>query len=203
MIMKTLIAIDPGVSGGIAVLTLEGTLPLSARAYKMPETCKDLFELLREWAFGISFNSINANLGMMSARVYVEEVSGFIGKRQPGSRMFNFGRGYGQIEGILTAMSVPYVMVRPQAWQRALNIPKTSREKVPGTVDDLERLSIESGNTQAEREHKHVMRELAQRLYPTLKVTLGNCDALLLLEYARQKEGMMAPEKPEPEKALL
>jgi len=201
--MKTLIAIDPGVTGGIAVLSTGTVLRADAEAYKMPETCKDLHELLLNACYGGAMSGEPFVVSRMNTRVYVEEVSGFIGKRQPGSRMFNFGRGYGQIEGILTAMRVPYVMVRPQAWQRALNIPKTSREKVPGTVDDLERLSIESGNTQAEREHKHVMRELAQRLYPTLKVTLGNCDALLLLEYARQKEGMLAPEKPELEKALL
>ncbi len=37
--------------------------------------------------------------------------------------MFNFGRGYGQIEGVLAALEIPVTLVTPQVWKRSLSVP--------------------------------------------------------------------------------
>lgn len=116
-------------------------------------------------------------------RVVVEKVGGFVGggppcplchqpkNRSPGSAMFNFGMGYGSILGMLTAMDVPFEEVTPQRWQGAFGVEPMGK-----------------GGDQAE--HKRRLKELAQSLFPSLKVTLATADALLLAEFARrQAEG--------------
>lgn len=104
--MRTLLAIDPGASGGIAI-SLEGSAPSFTH---MPETVHDLAELLEPAKHG-------------NAHVYLEQVGGYVGGAgAPGSAMFNFGQNYGQIIGILAAYQIPFTLVRPQKWQGALSL---------------------------------------------------------------------------------
>jgi len=185
-----LVSIDPGCSGGVAVWTVPGVV----RAFKMPETCKDLDNLI---------NDVMGN-GCNGKRCYVEEVSGFAGSGQPGSAMFQFGRGFGNIEGILTARGIPFELVKPQAWQKALGLGKSDRVQIPATASAEERRLLSNSNSRAKRDWKGKLRERAQRLYPQLKVTLYNADALLLLEYARLRENASsAVPAPCPESSLL
>jgi len=104
--MKTIVAIDPGASGGIAI-SLEGSTPAFTH---MPETVHDLAELLEPAKHG-------------NAHAYLEQVGGYVGGAgAPGSAMFNFGQNYGQIIGILAAYQIPFTLVRPQKWQGALSL---------------------------------------------------------------------------------
>lgn len=108
--MKTILAIDPGASGGIAI-SLEGSPPSFTN---MPETVHDLVDLLE----GVAIEASNG-----SAHAYLEQVGGYIGGMgAPGSAMFNFGQNYGQIIGILAAYKIPFTLVRPQKWQGALSL---------------------------------------------------------------------------------
>lgn len=43
--------------------------------------------------------------------------------------MFSFGENYGSIQGMLLALEIPCILVSPQTWQKALNIPKKSDKK--------------------------------------------------------------------------
>lgn len=105
--MNTLIAIDPGASGGIA-LSLEGSAPSFTH---MPDTLHDLVELLE------------AAKDDYGVHAYVELVGGYIGgSGAPGSAMFNFGQNFGQILGVLAALKIPFTLVRPQKWQGALSL---------------------------------------------------------------------------------
>jgi hypothetical protein len=104
--MKTIVAIDPGASGGIA-FSSEGSAPAFTH---MPETVHDLAELLESAKYGDS-------------HAYLELVGGYVGGAgAPGSAMFNFGQNYGQIIGILAAYKIPFTLVRPQKWQGALSL---------------------------------------------------------------------------------
>lgn len=106
--MPTLIAIDPGASGGIVFGD-----PASAKdpvLENMPETVHDLAELLGD----------ASQEG--PTHVFVELVGGYIGKEQPGSTMFVFGENYGRIQGVLAALNLPFTLVRPQKWQTALSL---------------------------------------------------------------------------------
>ena len=100
--MKLSIGIDPGLSGGVAFIPDTGT----PWAHKMPETDRDLIDLLRD--------SIN----LFEARALIELVHS---SPQMGVKSaFTFGEGYGRLQMALTALGVPYERVRPQAWQKAM-----------------------------------------------------------------------------------
>ncbi len=101
------------------------------------------------------------------AVAYIEQVGGFIGKPQPGSAMFKFGQNYGRWLGILETLKIRTVLVRPQTWQKTIGL----------------------GSTLKGPERKRALRDVAKRLYPQHRVTLANCDALLILEHAIQAEG--------------
>lgn len=101
----------------------------------------------------------------------MELVGGFIaGKFLPGSSMFKMGKSAGYWEGALAALGVRTLIVRPQEWQAG----------IPGLT----------GTKGADR--KRALRAEAIRRFPTIKVTLDNCDALLLADYCRRLEGRAA-----------
>lgn len=190
--MKTLISIDPGASGGIAAMTSDGTMLFAS---KMPETPRDVFDLLQ---------SAVAGTPPALVKCYMEQVSGFAGEGQPGSAMFNFGRGVGQIEGMLIGMKVPHDFVTPQRWQKALALGTSGRVKgnYAGMAPDqakAEKKRIGNINAGIKRDWKNKLKATAQRLYPHVKVTLSICDALLILHYAiRQENGaVIIPPLPE------
>lgn len=105
----TIIAIDPGASGGIAISPSDAA---TCYAQSMWETEGDVVEGLRLLTQYHAGNVI----------VYIEEVGGFIGSPMPGSRMFTFGRGFGFLLGVLQALSCRIELVRPQKWQKALSL---------------------------------------------------------------------------------
>ena len=100
----TIIGIDPGKSGGIAVIDQHG----NAYAEKMPETLQDLFELLNSYSVGYDRN----------CRAYLEQVHS---SPQMGVKSaFTFGNGFGHLEMALTACKIPFERIRPQLWQKTL-----------------------------------------------------------------------------------
>lgn len=144
-----IIAIDPGNSGGIAWINdnTEGCC-------NMPETEGDIVA------------KINELVAMGCTTCYMEEVGGYTGGMgAPGSAMFNFGRNFGFLLGVLAARGVRLELVRPQKWQKefSLGTVKSSGGKGPW---------------------KRKLKEKAQQLYPHLTVTLKTADALLILKYA-------------------
>ena len=108
--MKTIVAIDPGLSGGVAVRWFEKT-----DCWAMPATQGDLLERLRD------IKSI-AGLEGDELVCVLEEVSGFAGKGQPGSAMFRFGENFGFVRGAVQALGIRLVMVRPQVWQKGFGL---------------------------------------------------------------------------------
>ena len=148
----TTIAIDPGLSGGVAYQRD----PQPAQAVAMPATEGDLVDLLR-----------NLTADANEAVAYVEEVGGYIGKAQPASSAFKFGRNFGFTLGVLQTLGVRVELVRPQKWQKALGLGSAS-------------------GCASKTEWKNKLKASAQRLYPHLKPTLATADALLILDYARR-----------------
>lgn len=142
----TILAIDPGASGGLVYGLAPYKEPVS---HTMPETVHDLAELLRNASFE----------GPIHAAV--ELVGGYVGGvGAPGSAMFNFGQNFGQILGILAALQIPFTLVRPQAWQKALSL---------GTSKGL-----------TKTQWKNRLKAKAQQLYPQSKITLATSDAFLI-----------------------
>lgn len=102
---EKIIAIDPGISGGIAVCTTEDLRVTELS--NMPETPQDIVEFLKRHTGGKSI-------------CYLEKVFGKTG--QSASAAFTFGRNYGNIETALLALEIPTEIVTPQKWQKFLQL---------------------------------------------------------------------------------
>lgn len=99
-----------------------------------------------------------AGFDLENARAVIEKVSS---SPQMGTvSAFTFGRSYGFLRGVLAASKVPYVEVSPQRWQKAMEC-------------------MTKGD-------KNKSKAKAQQLWPKLKITHRNADALLLAEYGRR-----------------
>ena len=115
------LAIDPGVHGALATYEWADDDALWA-VDKLAGSPQELF-----WQ--CSKHKVTAE-GLSAPPVAViEDVGGFIGIPQPGSRMFTFGRSYGQLEGILVALGFRIHRVRPQKWQGELGDQEPQRRE--------------------------------------------------------------------------
>jgi crossover junction endodeoxyribonuclease RuvC len=80
--------------------------------------------------------------------------------------MFSFGCSFGVILGVLAALSIPLVLVRPQAWKKRAGLP-------------------------GKRENKDAARTLAQQLYPLAelgrKKDIGRADAILIARFGAKE----------------
>ena len=101
----TIIGIDPGKSGGVAIWN--GGLNIIV---KCPKTVEEMADLIRT-----STNSeyIDKN---MEAIAYLEQVHAM--PHDGRSSLFKFGQNFGQWQGILAAYKVQTILVSPQKWMK-------------------------------------------------------------------------------------
>jgi hypothetical protein len=163
-----LLAIDPGESGGLAWTDSNGTQCLA-----MPPTDGDILDLLRS----IKASGVD--------RCVIEQVGGFTGEGQPGSRMFNFGESYGFVKGCLMALGFRMELVTPQRWQKELCMAKEPKQKFSKAMTAEQRKAAKSFNAKIKTRWKNRLKERAQQLYPEQTVTLKTADSLLILDYAK------------------
>ena len=104
--MSIYIGIDPGINGGIAAIHSN-----FVQAYKMPQTIRDLWELMHEIKSTAEFENYSITAALES--VWSSPQMGV-------KSAFTFGNGFGHLEMALTALGVPYERVRPAAWQKAM-----------------------------------------------------------------------------------
>lgn len=95
-----IIGIDPGQSGGVAFTDGREVL-----CFKMPETERDTYDLLRSFQCKLP-------------TVFLEAVHAFPG--QGVTSVWSFGRNYGFLRGAITALLYPLHDVTPQKWQKTL-----------------------------------------------------------------------------------
>lgn len=101
--MKRILAIDPGLSGGLAYLGASGIILDS-----MPTTDQDVCILVMDRL-------------AISDVCYIEKVGGYVGgKGAPGSSMFQFGRNVGFLHGLIAASRTRVIEVPPQTWQKTI-----------------------------------------------------------------------------------
>lgn len=105
--MPYIIGIDPGVSGGLAVVDCATGRLLSAR----------------KWEGVDAFNQFVGGCTPASDyAVYLEQVGYMPGDGGRGN--WTFAEQYGVVQGILLAHQIPVFLVRPVAWQKGLGLPK-------------------------------------------------------------------------------
>ena len=101
--MKTIIAIDPGASGGFCQFIGDKAI----HAWKFTSLSDFVDELFE----------INADPDL-TLELVLEDVPPFAGKNIPSSTGFKLGKSCGFYEGVARGLRIPCHMVRPQTWQK-------------------------------------------------------------------------------------
>ena len=127
---KIIIGIDPGLTGGIAVLGSENKELISLEDMPViPEGGKKK----------VSGNGLMRIFGgydrYQVEMVYLERVGA-----RPGQgvvSMFSFGRSYGAVESAVSFMGFPLTYVTPQRWKRSAGLMGAHKDASRGKVLDL------------------------------------------------------------------
>ena len=117
-----IIGIDPGLSGGIAVLDDLKIYDI----FDMPimsEGKKNKNQLNSAQLVNIINEHVLKNEDTF---VIVEQVSAMPG--QGVTSMFNFGQSFGILKGICTAMQLPMYFVRPAKWKKYFNLLNSEKD---------------------------------------------------------------------------
>lgn len=168
--MKVIIGVDPGGSGGMAVITKDG---------------------VRLFGFKTTDYAEAVDMAIIGYRpedclVFFEQVGGYVGVGQPGSAMFNFGNANGIVLGLLLARlgKERIRFITPQVWQKSVPQAGEARKRIKKEAL-LNGDSMQQANSAAKREGKKVLCLEAKRRFPNLPVTMQNCDALLIADYGK------------------
>lgn len=111
--------IDPGITGAVSVfrggeLQKVFDLPtISMRVGKGNRTQMVPAVLAQMFLDEVPYSEYECH-------AYLEQVSSRPGEGAVGA--FSFGRGFGQIEGILAGHSIPFTLVTPGKWKKALGV---------------------------------------------------------------------------------
>jgi hypothetical protein len=114
-VSENIVAFDPGLSGGVAILSPSGEII----------ACDDLPTI----GEGTQRRIDAANLASMirlhlPARAVIEQVSAMPG--QGVSSMFRFGQALGTIAGVVGALGLPVQWVSPAKWKREAGLDATA-----------------------------------------------------------------------------
>lgn len=158
------LGVDPGVSGGIAVV---GENAEVVSLGKMPHCPRAI------WEYFSGLPYVDAAGGTLYRYVVgIEKVGGWTGGRKgyggnqaPGSRMFKFGENRGLcFMAALVALDVDPIEIDPKRWQHHFGMKKAKGE--------------------TPTHFKGRLYWKARALYPTQRgLTLKTCDALLIARY--------------------
>ena len=116
--MKTILALDPGMNGALALY--DGTELLT---WRMPT-----YEITKNGGKRkkINIDELNETLDFCQSTgfidmVYIEQVSA-----QPGNgaaSAFTYGFGAGVLEAVIQCRKLPFTYILPQVWKKAMNCP--------------------------------------------------------------------------------
>lgn len=151
------IGIDPGISGAMALLMYEDEWPKLLEVVDMP--------IMAMGTHGQQVNAIELSNQLVSwlafkPTIFLEQVQSMPG--QGVASMFNFGMGYGMIQGVIATLKIPMVLVRPAAWKKKAGLLHTNKD---------------------------LARTKALQIFPeadlNLKKCIGRADAILIAMYGR------------------
>ena len=108
--MSIIIGIDPGMTGGICIREMN-TNEIELMVMPTKGTVR-FTKLIDTEAIAEMFTEIRSEIKM----IYLEEI--FAMSTQGSASMLSFGRGWGQILGVIHTLKLPYYIVRPQEWQK-------------------------------------------------------------------------------------
>tara|TARA_B100000575_G_C23082002_1_gene623431 strand:+ start:941 stop:1432 length:492 start_codon:yes stop_codon:yes gene_type:complete len=117
-----IVGIDPGLSGGIAILEDSKVLKLfdmpvmaEGKKNKRQLNSAQLVSIIKENIFKSE-----------ETAVVVEQVNAVPG--QGVTSMFNFGQTFGAIKGVCAALNLPIFFVRPSKWKKHFELINSSKD---------------------------------------------------------------------------
>jgi len=118
--------IDPGLEGGITFLD-DSDEKIKIYSYPMPTVDNGHKNVLSPASIH-SLLSLYTNQKKID-RICIEKVGAMPG--QGVTSMFSFGYGAGVLEGIVASLQIPYMLVIPQTWMKAVlsGLPKNEGTK--------------------------------------------------------------------------
>ena len=158
--------IDPGQSGALAIIDANGALD-GTYAF-------DKHVLFTAHGLPVALKHVLENKGVKM--LCLEKVNAM--PKQGVTSTFKFGKGYGMIIGALDIINVPYVLIRPQQWQK----------------------KVLAGLTRGD---KNVTKDYCRRKYDFVMLLgterckvphSGICDAICMAEYTRITDMAIKPE---------
>ena len=163
--VRVFAGIDPGMTGGLAVLDEDGKLISVAAIPRMNgSTGPQDYQAIKVW-----FSELRR---MGDVHLALERLSVRPGEGIKGT--LTAGTNWGFLKGMIVAIGARYVEPTPQAWKKTLGLPKRSgKERKQGKEDAV---------------------VLATQLFPGINLTPGRkkiphdgmADAVLIAEYARR-----------------
>ncbi len=170
---KVWVGIDPGKLGGIIILP-ENYEDLEF--YVMPMIGSEYnIQRLDEIFSHISYN--------FNATIFLESVHSIAGVSAKSN--FDFGEGFGLLQGIIVSKKIPLLKVQPKAWQKLFF----------SGIPDQNKSVVVSGKTVIQRDTKVMARLSMNQLYPKFtglassrssKPHEGLVDALGIAHYGKQ-----------------
>lgn len=158
--INCVMGIDPGSNGGIAIF-IPG---MKTKAIKMPKDNSELADMFQYYA-----ESYKPIIFLEKLSVRPDDVAvGADGKPNMGKifRIQKMMANFEHLKALIETAGIPYVMVHPRKWMCYLNL-------------------VQKGVKEEKAERKRRYASKAGELYPGVKVTLWNADALLIMHFAR------------------
>lgn len=134
--------------------------PAAIRVFAMPDHVTGLVELWEMIARDYNVRD------QVAARVWLERTGPMPLRGSQGN--FTFGRGYGNLEGIIAANHLSFDMISAKAWQKLVQIYPVKNESYP--------------------DHKKRLHARMQEIFPGVTVHRDSADALLIAEALRRSE---------------
>ena len=169
------VGVDPGKAGGISWITPSKVIT----ATPMPEGEEELAQLVSDLEELLEDEIEKTKNPELELFIFIEQVGVMPG--QGISSAFTFGTGFGMLRQAFCPFSREFI--RPQVWQKGLQIPSTDKKGGETKTQFKDRLKIK-----------------ARQLFPKLDCwawgkgkQLAVADSLLIMEYGRRKilNGMM------------
>ena len=160
MKISSVIGIDPGSNGGLAVF-IPGQ---NVKVVKMPKDITELRDFFTYYA-----DNFKPIVFLEKLSVRPDDVKADADGKTNMGKLFRVQKmmaNFEHLKAIIETAGIPYVLVHPLSWQTKLNL------RVRGEHEE-----------KADRKRRY--RETAAQLYPGINVTLWNADALLLMHFGR------------------
>ena len=197
----TAIAIDPGADGAIVWRDDQG----QAHCQKMPSTLRDIYDILEKVVYESWMDKTCAD----RVPLCIMEKVGTYMPGNAGPAAANFAAHVGALKMALIALKVPTELITPQKWQVAFvgkhpspplpNVPEI-REYPQEMAMAQRKIAQKNAKKRRDKElakrkriRKNRMKEKAQQLFPYIKVTLWNADALGMLYVGEHNDILPKP----------